>query len=117
MSKIYLQEKIKPVPGLYLVIGEDGFLTTGRISSEVNPQIVISISEGFDVSNFSAKCNGVFKNIIFEKLSDTRFNCYLPEFGEWDIFVSRNNSVLAKETVDVTTVTTYQINFAISSGS
>ena len=112
MSKIYLQEKIEPAPGLYLVIGENGFLTAGRLSSEVNPQIIITISGGYNISDFSAKCNGVSKNIIFEKLSDTRFNCYLSEFGVWTIIAAKAGTTPLVESVDVTDIVTYQINFS-----
>lgn len=113
MSKIYLQEKIEAVPGQYVVVGEDGFLKAGRIESEANPQIIITAPSGYSVSNFSATCNNNAKNIEFEKLSDTTFSCFVPEFGLWKIIATKDNTVL-EDFIDVPSISTYQVNLTSS---
>ena len=113
MSKIYLQEKIEAVPGQYVVVGEDGFLKAGRIEAEANPQIIITAPSGYSVSNFSATCNNNAKNIEFEKLSDTTFSCFVPEFGLWKIMATKDSTVL-EDFIDVPSISTYQVNLTNS---
>lgn len=113
MSKLYLQEKIDPAPGQYIIVGEDGFLTSGRLISEVNPQVVITIPSIYTSVTLSATCNGKVKTIAFDKLSDTKYNCYLPEFGFWQfvgINVDSNNvTTILEGDINVVAITTYQV--------
>lgn len=113
MSKLYLQEKIDPAPGQYIIVGEDGFLTSGRLISEVTPQLVINIPSIYTSVTLSAKCNGNTKTLVFDKLSNTKYNCYLPEFGLWEItginIDSNNIETILEGEIDVTAITTYQV--------
>lgn len=99
MSKLYLQEKITPVPGQYVVVGENGFLTAGRLVSDVTPLVIVTVPTGYSESDFSAICNGQDKIITVESLSETKFKIYLPSFGFWIITAQKTNIVNGVETI------------------
>lgn len=109
MSKIYLQEKIDPVPGQYVIVGRDGFLTAGQLSTEATPQLVITAPTGFEPSDFSATCNNKVKILNIDKASDTVFTCSLPEFGLWGITIHAHDGSIYEEYIDVTDIRTYNI--------
>lgn len=113
MSKLYLQEKINGSPGQYVVVGKDGFLTAGRLVTDVSPILIITTPEGYDVEDFSANCNGEDINISFEKLSAITFSCYLSSFGLWQI--TANNGTLLSDVIDVSEIAVY--NMDLSSGT
>ena len=56
MSKIYLQEKLNGVEGQYVVVGNDGFLTAGNLSTEAKPELIITAPSDTETSDFSISC-------------------------------------------------------------
>lgn len=88
MGKLYLQEKINPDPGKYIIVGKDGFLTTGDIPMEAYPQIMITTDPGRDVTEFSAYCNNQRKYPEIVKINDHTFACTCNEFGSWHILIN-----------------------------
>lgn len=108
MSKIYLQEKIEGTPGQYVVVGEDGFLKAGELTTEARPELIITAPVGTEPSDFSIHCNGVAKTVTINKESSTLFTCSLPEFGLWSISINYNNTNLI-EYIDVTDIKMYTV--------
>lgn len=88
MGKLYLQEKINPDPGKYIIVGKDGFLTTGDIPIEAYPQIMITTDPGRDVTEFSAYCNNQRRYPEIVKINDHTFACTCSEFGSWRIVIN-----------------------------
>lgn len=119
MSKLYLQEKIHGNPGEYVIVGKDGFLTSGTLSSEVYPLLNITVPEGYEISDLSAFCNNNPKGLTFEQSSLTKFYCYLPEFGFWQITgtktVSGDATSIVIGYIDVVSIDTYNVTLSSDS--
>ena len=112
MTKIYLQEKIKPVEGKYIVVGDDGFLTTGDIFDSAYPQLIITTDAVINnISDIEARCNGNIKVLNIEKVSELEktYSCLLPEFGFWEILATTSTSSTVRGIIDVTEIKTYNV--------
>lgn len=81
MPKVYLQQKINPVPDKYLVIGPDGNITTGNLPEGEFPIIHITFPEG--TTNLNAHCYSFTADI--EIKSSTTADCTVKQFGTWVI--------------------------------
>ena len=106
MSKIYLQEKLNGVEGQYVVVGNDGFLTAGNLSTEAKPELIITAPSDTETSDFSISCNGILKTLDKTKESSNIFTCSLPEFGLWSVSIPYNDETLI-DYIDVTEIKIY----------
>lgn len=107
MSKIYLQEYITPVANKYIVVGSDGYLTTGDINTNIYPLLIIRTYGA--VSNLQVYKDSISVPII--TVSDTQYNCNPTEFGIWNISCNYNGVSLS-DTVNITEVTSYSVNLS-----
>lgn len=107
MSKIYLQEYITPVPNKYIIVGADGYLTTGDINTDVFP--VLRINTPGEVSNVQVYKGSKYLNIT--KVSNILYTCNPSEFGIWNISCTYNGSTLS-DTINITNLTSYSVTLS-----
>ena len=102
MSKIYLQEKITPVAGKYIIVGSDGNLTTGDLPQSTLPTISINVPSGTN----TITCVKGTLSLNVNQLTDTTYSCNPTEFGIWTISGNYNGDILS-DTLNVTEITNY----------
>ena len=120
MGKIYLQEKITPIPNKYVVADRNGFLKAGDIVSEVKPQLIITgININLSaVNSITLFCNSKTKILELTYVNDNTIICYPDEFGSWEVKAelvpsdSTDNTLLVEGEVDITEISTYYISLS-----
>lgn len=115
MGKIYLQEKINPIPGKYVVADKNGYLTAGDLVTEVHPKLIIK-GLNINFSNISQEnikfyCNKNIKQIDITKVDDHTLVVYPDEFGSWQVLVTLPKETL-NDSINITEITTYTISLS-----
>lgn len=113
MSKIYLQEKIPPVAGKYIIVGHDGNLTTGDLPSGTFPTINITVPVGSTNVQCSKTRGQSQITVPVTQKSSSTYTCNPNEFGTWTVSCRHNGDILS-DTVNVALIKSYSITLSDS---
>lgn len=112
MSKIYLQERITPVAGKYIVVGNDGNLTTGDLPTNTFPTITITAPSSVNQMVVTTTNPGQ-STATATKTTSTTWVCNPPQFGIWTITgTSSSPAATYIESIDVTEITNYSVTLS-----
>lgn len=110
MSRIYLQDKITPVAGKYIIVGSDGNLTTGDAVKGFYPTVTFTTATAIGVNKLSVVCESgetVVPSLIEGSTKNWQFSPSV--FGLWTVTDSQNNQ---SGNVDVVDLTSYVITLS-----
>ncbi len=118
MSRVYLQEKITPVNGNYIVVGADGNLIAGSLSTGYSPSVnintpTISINNfrlSVTVGNYTGTSSSFspsdyIKSTTGSTESSTSWIFVPPFFGTWNIDITTNDV-----SISITELKTYSVD-------
>ena len=109
MSKIYLQEKITPVAGKYLVIGQDGNVTTGDLPTGTFPTLNVIVPSG---STNVTVTQGVV-SLPLTQIDSTTWRCNPSAFGIWQATCLSQGSTLT-ETINIAEIKSYSLDLGVA---
>ena len=108
----YLQKKIPPVKNNYIVVGEDGYLTTkSELPSGLLP--TINIITNSNLINIKAVCQDASSEII--KIDNNLYKCNVSYFGYWYIYATNKmTQKIVSDIVLIEEIKEYEINLTQS---